>query len=74
MIFPASSGCTTLERPLGWILPGATAWMSIQPKYDQASANKNNPQIKISSDFATREGGVTRISSARPAGTPDLRA
>ena len=22
---PASSGCTTFERPLGWILPGATA-------------------------------------------------
>src|SRR5690349_3274649 len=38
--------------------------MSIQPKYDQTSAPKNSAQIASSSDFATGDGGVTRISSA----------
>ena len=37
--------------------------MSIQPKYDQASAKKNRPQIVSSRARAIGDGGVTRISS-----------
>src|SRR5271154_3454946 len=37
--------------------------MSIQPKYDQASAQTNSAQIASSSDLATGDGGVTSISS-----------
>ena len=34
---PVSSGCTSLVRPLGMILPGATATMSTVPSAAQAS-------------------------------------
>ena len=29
---PGSNVCTVLDRPLGWIRPCATAWISISPK------------------------------------------
>ena len=38
---PVSKGCTTFERPEGWMRAVATAWMSILAKMLQTSAAPN---------------------------------
>src|SRR5712675_1825132 len=51
-------------RPLGMILPGATATMSTVPMHAQPSATANTAMMVKATARPTGEGGVSTISSA----------
>src|SRR5580693_1319653 len=61
---PVSNGCTTFVRPVGTILPGAVAMMSMLPNDAQASATQNSAMMVKAMERPTGEGGVSTISSA----------
>src|SRR6516165_8315383 len=54
----------TLVRPVGMILPGAEATMSILPKHVQAKAIQKRVMIVAPIARPIGEGGVSTISSA----------
>src|SRR5262252_8243178 len=66
----------TLVRPLGMILPGATATMSTVPSAVQARATQKTPITAKERTWPTGDGGVSTISSAagRNASSSVLRA
>src|ERR1700722_2111393 len=61
---PVSNGWMILVRPLGMILPGATATMSTVPMHAQPSATANTAMMVKATARPTGEGGVSTISSA----------
>ena len=61
---PVSNGWMILVRPLGTILPGAEATMSIVPDQAQASAAQNSTMMVAPIARPIGDGGVSTISSA----------
>src|SRR5258707_5129633 len=61
---PVSNGWIILVRPLGMILPGATATMSTVPMHAQPNATANTAMMVKATARPTGEGGVSTISSA----------
>ena len=61
---PGSSGCTSLVRPLGMILPGATETMSTVPNAAQAAARQVTTMTVMVMARPIGDGGVSTISSA----------
>src|SRR5882724_8016230 len=61
---PASSGCTSLVRPLGMILPGATATMSTVPRDAHAAAAQKTRTMVKAMALPIGEGGVSTTSRA----------
>src|SRR5216684_5735238 len=61
---PVSNGWIVLVRPLGMILPGATATMSTVPMHAQPNATANTAMMVKATARPTGEGGVSTISSA----------
>src|SRR5580693_7723933 len=61
---PVSNGWIVFVRPLGMILPGATATMSTVPMHAQPSATANTAMMVKATARPTGDGGVSTISSA----------
>src|SRR6516165_6787652 len=61
---PVSNGWMTLVRPLGMILPGAEATMSILPNDAQAKARQNRTIIVQATARPIGDGGVSTTSRA----------
>src|SRR5262249_33557163 len=61
---PVSNGWMTLLRPVGTILPGATATMSTVPSTVHASATQKTATIVAATARPIGEGGVSTTSSA----------
>src|SRR5262245_34914735 len=61
---PVSNGWMTLVRPVGMILPGAEATMSMLPKQVQAKARQKRLMIVAPMARPVGDGGVSTISSA----------
>src|SRR5262249_1683727 len=59
-----SNGWMVLVRPLGMILPGATATMSTVPMHAQSSAALKTAMMVKAMARPSGEGGVSTISSA----------
>src|SRR5215471_373969 len=61
---PASRGCTALVRPVGTILPGATAMISTRPMQAHATAAAKNTVMRIATVRPAGDAGVSRTSRA----------
>src|SRR3954466_14818073 len=61
---PISNGCTTFVRPLGTILPGAVATISMAPKDAHVPARQKNAMIVAPIARPVGDDGVSTISSA----------
>src|SRR5690242_7931370 len=61
---PISSGCTTLVRPLGTIVPGPVATISTRPITAQAKARRKNRMMRPLIALPIGEAGVSMISRA----------
>src|SRR5262245_27053543 len=61
---PVSNGWIVLVRPLGMILPDATATMSSVPMHAKASATLNTAMMVKAMARPIGEGGVSTISRA----------
>src|SRR6266487_3008469 len=61
---PISKGWITFVRPLGILLPGAEATMSIFPRHAQAKAKQKRAMMVAAIARPIADGGISTTSSA----------